>query len=67
MSLFCPCGFDCTEFMAHHQISADALFSCPVCDNAIRAQIRASPQSMRNPSVFTDAELTFATGVVPVS
>jgi hypothetical protein len=32
MKTVCPCGFDCTDFVAHHAIPTGARFSCPSCE-----------------------------------
>jgi hypothetical protein len=38
MSTFCLCGFDCSDFIAHHAIPLDAQFACPACDAGMRVK-----------------------------
>jgi hypothetical protein len=63
MSTLCPCGFDCSDFLAHHQISAGARVNCPACDNAFLP----STDMMQEAGAPRDAELTSAAAVMPAS
>jgi hypothetical protein len=64
MNILCPCGFDCSDFIAHHQIPADAQFNCPACDNAMR---RKSLELAQGSNVPESSEMTSAGEMGPAS
>jgi hypothetical protein len=64
MSVLCLCGFDCSDFMARHQISADARVNCPACDEALLPSMELA----REAGMPNDVELTsVAAAATPVS
>jgi hypothetical protein len=67
MNILCPCGFDCSDFIAQHQISADAQFNCPACDNAIRRNSPPSLELRQGSNVPEGPELTPEAEMMPAS
>ena len=67
MPLLCPCGFDCSDFIAHHQISVDAQFNCPVCDGTLRPGSLPSLELTLEPPTLRSAESAPAAGAAPPS
>jgi hypothetical protein len=49
MKTLCVCGFDCTEFVAHHEIPSAAQFSCPNCETPLH--VGAEPTAMSTDTV----------------
>ena len=45
MKTICACGFDCSDFVAHHAIPGGARFSCPTCELTLSAAQEPSPDA----------------------
>jgi hypothetical protein len=46
MNTTCSCGFDCSDFITHHSISAGARFECPRCESTVyAAEISEAPSA----------------------
>ena len=45
MKTMCVCGFDCTEFVAHHEIPSAAQFNCPNCEIPLHVPVEPTAMS----------------------
>ena len=59
MKTLCACGYDCSDFIEHHQIASEAQIQCPACENAIRVvspTCEAGPELISPPRGEVQAE-----------